>query len=265
MSAEFDRFLRVLAALTDRTATDWANRLREGWTHPAAIVDWLDAYPWQGLAGWRTHSTAEALELLIAAELLPASWVGDPARTWCCLLCNGRGTHGGVADAESPETCRPCEGTGRCEFAPSIPVLVRWASVSPDVTLQREELAREGVVALHEYGLPRGPRRILGRFERRETYNNTIPLTWIAPGGTGVTLYDCLDVRGVWWPGHGDPSLIPALGALWERGGSLDKVFVRTGENPVALDLVLAFQDPLPLLTEIAESRIARRQNCARG
>ena len=176
------RLLAILAALTDEPEPWWQEQVRSGWLTYEGIYSWVSAFPWQGVAGWRTTEAAEAFELLVTAGLLPDTWVGDPTRAWCCARCDGKAEITNLAAA--PEPCRVCENGALPLGSPlSIPALIGWALPDSSVRLQQEELARAALPFLQSKGLPRGPARILWRSFRREIYGKTIPVAWVAPGG----------------------------------------------------------------------------------
>lgn len=239
------RLLAILAALTDEPEPWWQEQVRSGWLTYEGIYSWVSAFPWQGVAGWRTTEAAEAFELLVTAGLLPDTWVGDPTRAWCCARCDGKAEITNLAAA--PEPCRVCENGALPLGSPlSIPALIGWVLPDSSVRLQQEELARAALPFLQSKGLPSGPVRILWRSFRREVYGKTIPVAWVAPGGHLVTLYDCLDVRGRWWSrDDSDPPRCPSLQALWEQDASLDGVLLRADLAAACrVDLRLAYAEP---------------------
>jgi hypothetical protein len=238
-----ERLLPILATLTDKDLGEWRAQLRDGGLTEPGIFEWIDAFPWQGVARWKTTDRQEAVELLTTADLLPQAWIGDTTRAWCCGLCDGRGWIPYLAGSRS-EVCTICD-EGGLDRPISIPALIQRTLYTPETLLRFEELARATATLLEAHGLPRAPRRILWKLGRREDYGKNVPVAWTGPQGHRVTLFDCYDVRGVWWPGgSGDKQDLPPGAELWHLGASLDAIRAKVSDPPGASrqDLVVAFR-----------------------
>lgn len=165
------------------------------------------------VSGWylRFEDTADAVEALVGAGLLPAPWADpDRAPQWWCDKCDGRGLGDRMA-----VWCTHCEGVGHrsapCNFAD----LVAVASMGVD-TLARAEaivaeawsarvmwrvLGEDGMAKHHEETLRERPsRRPIARPRRRATlWRSAGAAVVMRPGlDAGTTAYYAaheLDVR----------------------------------------------------------------------
>lgn len=143
----------VLAVLTDTLPAQWSP---ESYRVTAVTWRWVGRrHPPQGMGvdgGVPLAMTdpAEAFEAITVRGVLPDSWAVDVRRGWVCAMCGGDGN----GNAPLSGACVPCRGFGHVAHPPTIPALVAWASLGPTAILRAEELAREAVRQLRQWGAP---------------------------------------------------------------------------------------------------------------
>ena len=212
----------VLAALTERNdLPEWQREAHRAVVLPKGVaIRWEDPFQAHDARayGWTTTDPAEAAELLVTHDVLPAGWCGDTRRGWACQVCGGKGSGPGWT---GPERCGACSH-GLRSSPSSLPDLVAVASLGWPAIQRAEELARAACHALREYGCPT-PDRVVWRVgdrgpAHREVYARDVGY----PGGIML----CANGSCIAEAPAGNVCSIDARAAreLWDSGLALDRI-----------------------------------------
>lgn len=215
----------VLAVLTGTQPAQWSP---ESYRVTAVTCHWAERRPppqGMGVDGGvplTVTDPAEAFETLIARGVLPDAFAGDERRAFWCVHCFGRGTffdeYAGGSVSWPCEYCAPPDhdaGSGLCASPPTIPALVAWASLGPAAILRAEELAREAVRRLRQWGAPQ-VERVVWRVGARPIVDHAAWRSSRAALSHSGVLIGHAD--------HGHSGPIDAACALWDEGLALDAI-----------------------------------------